>query len=144
MLLMTGVAKAQDNKVQIGPEIEFEELVHDYGNLPYCYGDGWAHCEFKFTNTGNEPLVLQKPKTSCGCTLIDDNKREPVLPGESSVIKVKYNTKKAGQINRTVTVTSNAIKNSTVVLRLKGHVLNQPTEVLPEKKNDMGSPVNNK
>jgi hypothetical protein len=31
-----------------------------------------------------------------------------------------------------------------VVLRIKGRVLDQPTEALPEKKNEMnGSPVNN-
>jgi hypothetical protein len=54
-------------------------------------------------------------------------------------------TNRAGNINKTVTVTSNALKNSTVVLRIKGRVLDQPTEVLPEKTKDFGngSPVNN-
>ena len=35
MLLMAGAAKAQDAKTQSGPEIEFEEIVHDYGDVPY-------------------------------------------------------------------------------------------------------------
>ena len=114
MLLMAGVAKAQDNKVeQNGPEIEFEKVVHDYGDVPY---NGNGECEFRFTNTGTEPLLIQKPKSSCGCT-IPSWPNEPILPGESDVIKVTYRTNRAGNINKTVTVTSNAVKNSTVVLR---------------------------
>ena len=141
MLLMAGVAKAQDNKVeQNGPEIEFEKVVHDYGDVPY---NGNGECEFRFTNTGTEPLLIQKPKSSCGCT-IPSWPNEPILPGESDVIKVTYRTNRAGNINKTVTVTSNAVKNSTVVLRFKGRVLEQPTEVLPANNNGAGAPVNNK
>jgi len=140
MLLMAGVAKAQDKgTVQMGPEIEFEKLVHDYGDVPY---NGNGECEFRFTNTGTEPLLVQKPKSSCGCT-IPSWPNEPILPGESDVIKVTYRTNRAGNINKTVTVTSNAVKNSTVVLRIKGRVLDQPTEVLPANNNGMGAPVNN-
>ena len=142
MLLMAGAAKAQDTKTQSGPEIEFEKTVHDYGDVPY---NGNGECEFRFTNTGNEPLLIQKPKSSCGCT-IPSWPKEPILPGESDVIKVTYRTNRAGNINKTVTVTSNALTNSTVVLRIKGRVLEQAAEAMPEKKNDFGagSPVNNK
>ena len=141
MLLMVGAAKAQDAKTPKGPEIEFEKIVHDYGDVPF---NGNGECEFRFTNTGNEPLLIQKPKSSCGCT-IPSWPQEPILPGESDVIKVTYRTNRAGIINKTVTVTSNALKNSTVVLRIKGRVLDQPTEVLPEKTGSFGngSPVNN-
>lgn len=138
MLLFAGVAKAQDTKVQNGPEIEFEKVVHDYGEVPY---NGNGECEFRFTNTGNEPLLVQKPKSSCGCT-IPSWPKEPILPGETEVIKVTYRTNRVGNINKTVTVTSNAISNPTVVLRITGRVLEQPTEAMPEKKDDAGSPVN--
>jgi hypothetical protein len=141
MLLMAGAAKAQDAKTQSGPEIEFEKIVHDYGDVPYN-GDG--KCEFRFTNTGDEPLLIQKPKSSCGCT-IPSWPSEPILPGKSDVIKVSYRTNRAGNFNKTVTVTSNALKNSTVVLRITGRVLCQPTEPLPEKTDgfDNDSPANN-
>ena len=138
MLLMAGVAKAQDKKATMGPEIEFEKVVHDYGDVPY---NGNGECEFRFTNTGNEPLLVQKPKSSCGCT-IPSWPKEPILPGETEVIKVTYRTNRVGNINKTVTVTSNAISNPTVVLRITGRVLEQPTEAMPEKKDDAGSPVN--
>ena len=142
MFLMVGAAKAQDSKAAIGPEIKFDKVEHDYGDVPY---NGNGECEFRFTNTGNEPLLIQKPKSSCGCT-IPSWPNEPILPGESDVIKVTYKTSRVGNINKTVTVTSNALKNSTVVLRIKGRVLEQASEALPEKKNDFnnGSPINNK
>ncbi len=142
MLLMAGAAKAQDAKTQSGPEIEFEKVVHDYGDVPYN-GDG--QCEFRFTNTGTEPLLVLKPKSSCGCT-VSTWPQDPILPGKSEVIKVTYRTNRVGNFDKKVTVTSNAVQNPTVVLRIKGRVLDQPTETLPEKKDDSdnGSPVNNK
>ena len=141
MLLMAGAAKAQDENVKMGAEIKFEKVVHDYGNVPF---NGNGECEFRFTNTGTEPLLVLKPKSSCGCT-IPSWPQEPILPGESDVIKVTYRTNRPGIINKTVTVTSNAVNNPTVVLHIKGRVLDQTTEVLPEKTNNTGkgSPVNN-
>ena len=140
LVMMAGAVKAQEVQVnENGPEIEFAKLVHDYGDIPY---NGNGECEFVFTNTGNEPLIVQKPKSSCGCT-VPSWPKEPILPGESDVIKVTYRTNRAGIINKSVTVTSNAKVNSTVVLRIKGRVLDQPTEALPEKENGTGSPVNN-
>ncbi len=140
LVMAAGMVKAQDAKATAnGPEIEFEKLVHDYGEIPY---NGNGQCEFRFTNTGNEPLIIQKPKSSCGCT-IPSWPKEPILPGESDVIKVTYRTNRVGAINKSVTVTSNAKTNGTVVLRIRGKVLEQPTESMPEKETGAGSPVNN-
>ena len=147
ILVMTvGLTMAQEKKVQTnGPEIEFEKmsedspLIYDFGDVAY---GGNCDVEFKFTNTGNEPLIIQKPKTSCGCTASSWPK-EPILPGESEVIKVTYKTTtKVGNFSKTVTVTSNAVTNGTVVLRIKGKILEQPTESLPEKDLGNGSPLN--
>jgi len=119
------------------PEITFDKLVHDYGTVQYG-GDGI--CTFKFTNTGKEPLILQQPQSSCGCT-VPTWPKEPVLPGESNEIQVTYNTKKVGPINKTVTVRSNA-KTNTVVLRITGKVEPDPNQQMPEKKPTEGTPVN--
>jgi hypothetical protein len=119
------------------PEISFNELVHDYGTIPF---GGNGVCTFKFTNTGKEPLILQQPQSSCGCT-VPTWPKEPVLPGASDEIQVTYNTKKAGPINKTVTVRSNA-KNNTVVLRITGKVEADPAQQLPEKTPSEGTPVN--
>jgi len=120
------------------PEISFEKTVHDYG-VVYQGGDGT--CEFKFTNTGKEPLILSKPVSSCGCT-IPTWPQEPILPGKSEVIKVTYNTNNIGPINKNVTVMSNA-KTSRVVLSIKGSVVAKPASTLPEKANDQNAtPIN--
>jgi hypothetical protein len=116
-----------------GPEISFTELVHDYGNVK-LNGDGT--CEFEFTNTGNEPLILSRPKSSCGCT-VPTWPNQPILPGEKEKIKVTYNTSKAGAFNKTITVTSNAKVNNNIVLRIKGTVVAPTEEALPLKKNDL-------
>jgi len=129
--------RVQDNPN--APEITFEKTVHDYGTIE-SGGDGT--CFFKFSNTGKEPLILQKPRSSCGCT-VPTWPQAPILPGESEKIKVTYNTRRIGTIIQTVTVVSNA-KNSTIVLRIKGKVVNKPTQEMPEKKASEGAPVNKK
>ncbi len=127
--------KVEDNPN--APEITFDKLVHDYGTVPFG-GDGV--CTFKFTNTGKEPLILQQPQSSCGCT-VPTWPKEPVLPGQTNEIQVTYNTKKAGPINKTVTVRSNA-KNNTIVLRITGKVEADPNQQMPEKPASSGAPVN--
>jgi outer membrane biosynthesis protein TonB len=43
------------------PIATFDKLVHDYGTIEQ-YADG--NCEFKFTNTGKEPLILSNVRSS--------------------------------------------------------------------------------
>lgn len=130
----TGPVKGTDNPN--APEISFDKLVHDYGTVSFG-GDGV--CTFKFTNTGKEPLILQQPQSSCGCT-VPTWPREPVLPGASDKIQVTYNTKKAGPINKIVTIRSNA-KTNAVVLRITGTVQPNPAQQTPAKTIGDGAPV---
>ncbi len=117
------------------PEISFEKTVHDYGTL-FVGGDG--NCEFEFTNTGKEPLILSSVRSSCGCT-VPSWPREPILPGKKEVIKVKYDTNRMGPINKTITVMANA-KNSPVVLRIAGNIVKKTEEsVIPEKSVSSGA-----
>ena len=116
------------------PEISFDKIVHDYGTV---IQNSDATCEFKFTNTGKEPLIVQKPISSCGCT-VPTWPQEPILPGKSDVIKVTYSTHNVGPINKTVTVNSNA-KTARVVLSIKGNVIAKPADKVPEKTNDNGA-----
>jgi hypothetical protein len=105
------------------PEIKFEKEVHDFGTLKQG-----ADCvyEFKFTNVGKEPLIIQNATASCGCT-IPTYSKEPILPGKSGSIKVKYDGNRVGGINKDITITSNAITSSKVV-KITGNILAVPKE----------------
>ena len=99
-------------------EITFDKLEHDYGEVKQ---NGNGVCEFTYTNTGSVPLVLSKVRSSCGCTVPKWSK-EPLMPGQSATISVKYNTSSVGPINKSITVESNA-KTPRVRLLIKGKVI---------------------
>ena len=110
------------------PDIKFVSDTHDYGTINKG-ADG--NCSFAFTNTGKEPLILSNVRSSCGCTTPSWTK-DPVLPGKTGKIDVHYDTNRLGQISKSITVTSNA-KTSTVVLMIKGNVIEPPKEITPDK-----------
>ena len=117
-----GMANAQDTENKEvpanGAKIRFIETEHNYGTIMKG-GDG--KCQFTFVNEGNEPLILSNVKASCGCTT-PSYTQKPVMPGQTGTIDVKYNTNNVGGFSKTVTVTSNAVDNPRVVLRIKGNV----------------------
>ncbi|MBE0662519.1 MAG: DUF1573 domain-containing protein [Bacteroidales bacterium] len=130
VLSFTASAFAQTESTTKGPVIEFDKETHDYGTV-YVNGDG--NCVFTFTNKGNEPLVLSNVRAGCGCT-VPEWPREPVLPGKSAQIKVKYTTlNRPHTINKSIVVTSNSIVDNTIVLRIKGEVVAAPNQASPEK-----------
>ena len=117
------------------PEITFEETVHDFGTIPF---KGVAECEFIFTNTGKEPLIIQQCQSTCGCTTPtcpNGPNDKPIKPGEKGTIKVKYNNTNIAQpFSKQFTVISNA-KNSPVRLTIKGDVAKEKEkETETEKK----------
>lgn len=121
-------------------DIKMDKMEHDYGNIKQ--GDN-GECEFKFINNGKEPLVITNCMGSCGCT-VPQCPKEPILPGKSGVIKVKYDTQRVGGIYKTVTVNSNA-KTGNVVLTIKGNVEAKPADVaFPENKTPAGAPTEKK
>ena len=112
LLALAGAAHAQG-------VMQFDTDNHDFGNVPE--GTMATH-EFKFKNTGNQPVVIANVQASCGCTTPDWTKT-PVLPGKTGVIRAMYSSAgRPGVFNKTVTVTSNASEPSKV-LSIKGSVL---------------------
>ncbi len=98
--------------------LSFKTDEIDYGTIQQN-ADGER--TFTFTNTGKSPIVISAVNTSCGCT-VPSYSKTPILPGESSDIKVKYATNRIGAFKKTITVISNASEASKV-LRIKGEVL---------------------
>ena len=104
---------AQDTSAKI----EFNSDTVDYGEIQKG-ADGVR--VFEFTNTGNAPLIISKVSSSCGCT-IPKKPEEPILPGKTGEIQVKYDTNRVGPIRKVITVISNA-DTPTVVLKIKGEI----------------------
>jgi hypothetical protein len=128
----------QEVQVESGPVLTLDKDIHDYGTI-LQNGDGVCH--FTVTNTGNEPLIISNAKGSCGCT-VPKWSNEPIMPGQSTVIDVKYATNRIGPINKSVTITSNATNSPTKVIRIKGKVIKpDESEASPIMESSEGAPT---
>jgi hypothetical protein len=104
--------------------ISFNEYAHDFGVMDE--GDVVIHL-FEFTNTGAEPLILDKCKGSCGCT-VPVCPKEPIAPGATGTIEVKFNSKgKKNKQTKKVTVSANTDPVQTI-LTITAQVTPAPVE----------------
>jgi hypothetical protein len=113
--------------------IKFETETHDFGTIKEGVQ---ATYEFKFTNKGNDPLVLSNVSASCGCTT-PTWPREPIMKNKTGVIKAVYNSQgRPGPFTKQITVVSNA---GTKVLTIKGTVEKAPaaTDGTPAREKSM-------
>lgn len=122
-------AQTATDEAKEGPQMTFESMILDYGEIDQ--GSDPLRIA-PFTNTGTEPLVISNARGSCGCT-VPEWPKEPIMPGESSEIKVRYDTKRVGPINKTVKISTND-PAGTHVLQVKGKIsaVKKP-EGLPNK-----------
>lgn len=144
MTFVAGAQNAEKKEMPAhGAQIRFEEQEHQYGTIQK---GGNGDCQFVFWNDGDEPLILQSVKASCGCTT-PKYTQKPVMPGQKGVIDVHYNTNNVGGFSKTVTVVSNAVNNERVVLRIKGTVKQdaaaQKSLVVPAKNAEASQPAQN-
>lgn len=116
---LSAIAQSPGISIGSGPIISFASLEHDYGTIPQG-ADG--NCEFVYTNTGDQPLIISECQKSCGCTTPKCS-QAPLLPGMSASVGVKYDTQRTGPFTKSVTITSNATNSPSVILRIKGEVL---------------------
>jgi len=117
--LLSGCAdNPEQHAKKRGKDIFFEETIHDYGEIPKDSDGTWS---FAFKNLKEEAIVINRVRTTCGCT-VPDWPREPVEPGGLGEITVKYNTAHSGTFSKSVYVYATA-SNSPVKLQIKGKVL---------------------
>ena len=131
---------SQKNEVET-PEssnatIDFESKVIDYGTIEHN-SDGAR--KFIFTNNGTDPLQIKSARGSCGCT-VPTWPKDPIAPGETAEIGVKYATNRVGPFTKTITLSTNASKKP-VILTIKGKVKAAPKEESAPVKNTEGSPL---
>ncbi|WP_301923996.1 DUF1573 domain-containing protein [Ferruginibacter sp.] len=96
---LTGITAMDSTTIQI------IDTAYNFGTV--SEGEKVTY-NFRFKNNGSKPLVVTDTHASCGCT-VPEKPEKPVMPGETSFIKVVFNSKgKVGHNEKTITVVSNA------------------------------------
>ncbi|MBK3519035.1 DUF1573 domain-containing protein [Carboxylicivirga marina] len=118
LLVLIGVSQIEAQHAK--PNLAFEKNIHNFGEVKE--DGGTKTFEFKFKNTGGQPLVVHNVKASCGCTTPQWT-RTPIPPGGSGYVRAIFDPRnRPGTFNKTITVSSNA-QNATIILRINGKVL---------------------
>lgn len=110
-LFFLGPLKAQ-------PKVEIKENKQSFGSVKR--GE-MVELKYELKNAGNSPLLLLASEVSCSCTQVEFSK-EPVAPGKSTTVVVKFDTKSVwGRQDRYVYISCNDPKGE-IALRYKGQV----------------------
>lgn len=92
--------------------ITFVKEEHDFGTIKDGAKVFW---NFRFTNTGNIPLIINRVKADCGCT-VPEYPKTPIAPGEEGKIRVTFDSKgRPGRQIKKVTVLSNSERPTNVL-----------------------------
>lgn len=103
--------------------LSFEYYTHDFGTIKE--DAGVVSYDFKFTNSGNAPLIIKNISAACGCTVPIWTK-DPISPGNSGKITVEFSPmNKPGSFSKILTVYSNSHQDGTI-LTLMGKVTPKP------------------
>jgi len=105
-----------------GPRISFDKESRDYGKV--LYGDK-LDGEFHFTNTGGQTLVIEKLRSSCGCTKKRVKGGREAPPGAKGTIETIFDTDgmRPGAKKKYIYVHSNDPERPVVKLTLLAHVI---------------------
>ena len=100
--------------------ITFEKQRHNFGDVQEK--GGTVTCDFNFVNTGDEPLIINKVRTSCGCT-VPEYTKDAIAPGDSGTIKITFNPEgRPGEFSKSINVFANTTPDRTI-LRIIGQVI---------------------
>lgn len=104
---------------QAQPRATVRESVFDFGVVPR--GDSAEHT-FRIANEGDESLEIVEVKPTCGCTIVDYDRR--IEPGASGKLVATINTKGLrGAIAKSIEIYTNDSRNPQIDLVLKANVL---------------------
>lgn len=118
LLFSFGVLQTMAQKAVV-PKITFEETTFNFDTIMQ---NGNGEHVFRFTNTGDAPLLITSAFSSCGC-VVPEWPKEPIAPQASGSIKVKYNTSKTGSFTKVIVVKSNDKETPKTILRIDGVVV---------------------
>ena len=101
------------------PVMSFESTEYDFGSV----NEGEiVDYTFRFTNTGKQPLIINKATATCGCT-VPDWPKQPIAVGGVGEIKVKFDSKNRKNLQtKYVNINANTVPPVTR-LKITGNVI---------------------
>lgn len=95
------------SQAEQGESLCFLDTIHDFGTLPH--ENPIDSFDYRFVNNTAHPVVVLSTRPSCDCTRAD-YPHSPVLPGDTSHIRVIYDGRGRGgeYFSKTVTVVTSA------------------------------------
>ncbi len=122
LMTLVGFFAVAGDEEKNGPKLTFEPSSHNYGTV-YVDEMPNTNLDIRFSNTGNEPLVISNVRACCG-TRVTSWPREPIMPGQADTISVDFRLAQRPQrISRTVTVTYNNPEEPTIRYRITGQIV---------------------
>ena len=116
-------ASASSKKATGGPAMTFDKTSHDFGII--SEGEK-VTTTFGFTNTGDSDLIIVDARGSCGCTVPEYPKNQPIAPGQTGSIVVSFDSSnKPGIQQKSVTLSANT-SSGREMLRIKSNVTPDP------------------
>lgn len=101
------------------PVMTFEQTEYDFGSVKEGEIVDYT---FKFKNTGNFPLIINKATATCGCT-VPEWPKEPIAAGGSGEIRVKFDSKNKPNLQtKYVSINANT-KPEVTRLKITGNVI---------------------
>lgn len=97
-------------------KITISEQMIDMGNFSWKSNQ---EKEVTIKNVGQSPLVIDEVLASCGCLTIEYNKK-PVLPKDSTCVKIRYQAEYPEHFNKTITIYCNG-EGAPLKLRIAGN-----------------------
>ncbi len=110
--------QAKDEAMKNSTTVQLIDSVFDFGTI--TEGEKVEY-NYRFKNTGTNPLIIFNTSASCGCT-VPEKPEKPIMPGETGVIKVVFNSAgKKDHQSKDINVSANT-NPSFPVLKLTGTV----------------------
>ena len=113
--ILLGESKVKRNEIQ-ETKIAISEQMINMGNFSWKEK---RENRVVLKNIGKFPLVIDEISTSCGCVDIIYNKR-PILPKDSTCVKIRYQAEHPGYFDKTITMYCNA-KGAPLRLKIIGN-----------------------
>lgn len=106
-----------------GPKISAQTDFYDFGTKT---AGEVVNYSFVIANIGDQPLVIDKVLTSCGCTAAEPVEKT-IQPNKSTTIKVEFNTTgREGKQIKYINIVSNDPNDGVHKLTLQGEVAAAP------------------